>query len=322
MIRNIMLPSVNSKIRGMYSNGLTKEDYEDLIKQTQIKDVIVLLKNKNKELEDLSIDSTRVQIEEVLDRTIITNIKKVELVLKGKNQELFDLFILKYAIKCAKIKWKMLETMDETKSSYIENWVGSIFPNLKKLYEAKTKEEFINNIYHKKIKMIFENNDDLFQIENKLDKFYFETLYNEAYKYSKETADLVDEITDLFNFEWMYRIKRYYGITDENNLVSNKYKINKFDFKKISEAKDVSEINEVLSHTIYKDIFVGEDVYTNIKKYLMKRYKKLMRRNIFDIASIISYFSIKEIENENIINIIEGIRYKISAEEIQKKIVI
>ena len=88
MIRNIMLPSVNSKIRGMYSNGLTKEDYEDLIKQTQIKDVIVLLKNKNKELEDLSIDSTRVQIEEVLDRTIITNIKKVELVLKGKNQEL------------------------------------------------------------------------------------------------------------------------------------------------------------------------------------------------------------------------------------------
>ena len=120
----------------------------------------------------------------------------------------------------------------------------------------------------------------------------------------------------------MYRIKRYYGITDENNLVSNKYKINKLDFKKISEAKDVSEINEVLSHTIYKDIFVGEDVYTNIKKYLMKRYKKLMRRNIFDIASIISYFSIKEIENENIINIIEGIRYKISAEEIQKKIVI
>ena len=66
--------------------------------------------------------------------------------------------------------------------------------------------------------------------------------------------------------------------------------------------------------------------YNNIEKdfkqYLYEMYKRNFERNIFDISMVINYFEMLEIEKKNIITIIEGIRYKLPAKEINSKIII
>ena len=43
----IKYPNLNAKLKAMYANRLTKENINDIIKQNNIKNVVLLLKNKS-----------------------------------------------------------------------------------------------------------------------------------------------------------------------------------------------------------------------------------------------------------------------------------
>lgn len=45
-ILGVKYPNLNSKIKGMYAKRITKNDLEDLIKQNNLKNAILLLKSK------------------------------------------------------------------------------------------------------------------------------------------------------------------------------------------------------------------------------------------------------------------------------------
>jgi len=49
---------------------------------------------------------------------------------------------------------------------------------------------------------------------------------------------------------------------------------------------------------------------------MIYQQKSLMKKYEFSIAPVIGYIYLKEMEAQNIINIIEGIRYKIDADTI------
>jgi vacuolar-type H+-ATPase subunit C/Vma6 len=57
-------------------------------------------------------------------------------------------------------------------------------------------------------------------------------------------------------------------------------------------------------------------------KYLYNLNKKVIKEEMFNICFIFSYLSILDIEIKNIINIVEGIRYKIDRQELKKKLIV
>ena len=59
-------------------------------------------------------------------------------------------------------------------------------------------------------------------------------------------------------------------------------------------------------------------LWHNYLEYIYKIHKMYFRRQPFSVACIISYLRLKELELANIISIIEGIRYGLSEERIQK----
>ena len=81
-------PSINAKLKAMYSKKLKKEDLEDLMKQNHIKDAIILLKSKIDNLEDLSNEAKRLELENALDNIIIMDIKKINQYLRGNNKKI------------------------------------------------------------------------------------------------------------------------------------------------------------------------------------------------------------------------------------------
>ena len=103
-------PSINAKLKAMYSKKLKKEDLEDLMKQEYIKDAIIILKSKIKNLEDLSNDAKRVELENALDKIVIDDMRKIDKYLNGNNKKIWQKYILKYKIDAIKKIYENLIT--------------------------------------------------------------------------------------------------------------------------------------------------------------------------------------------------------------------
>ena len=63
-----------------------------------------------------------------------------------------------------------------------------------------------------------------------------------------------------------------------------------------------------------------DDLEENVDKYLYHVYQKYFRGNIFDVSSSYAYLGMLEKENNDIMNIVEGIRYHLNKEEIRQKL--
>lgn len=254
-MQTVNSPSINAKLKAMYAKKLKKEDFEDLIKQNSIKEAVLILKTKIEELENLSTDITRIELEKAFDNMISNDINKIDKFLHGNSKKIWKQYVLKYQIKEA---------------------------NQKKYYEELLK--------------IVEGNNKQIENEIKLE-------------------------IDLLNILSSYRAKLYYGIENDDILINSFYKIDKEKLEKIRNSKSIDEIKEILKETIYKDI-IKEDMERDFKHFLYNKFKKDFRNEILDLSVVISYFNILEIEKSNIITIIEGIRYKLTSQEIEKKLIL
>ena len=69
------------------------------------------------------------------------------------------------------------------------------------------------------------NGKSNFEIENELDKIYFENLEKTVKGSSKKLEKLIGIQADLFNILWLYRCKRYFGMEKEEYLIPYRYRL-------------------------------------------------------------------------------------------------
>ena len=83
----------------------------------------------------------------------------------------------------------------------------------------------------------------------------------------------------------------------------------------------MDEFRQVLDRTPYASFFNDEGPGAVERRYgdfLYQLHRKRFVQQPFSVACIISYLKLKEFELNNIISVIEGIRYKLAPEEIRK----
>ncbi len=324
MINSKNSPSINSKLKAMYSKKLTKEDLEDLMKQQNLKEAIYLLKSKVYNLENLPIDAKRLQIEKQLDTMIISDISKMSKYIHGKNKKIWDLYLKKYELKIIKIVWNNIIGIEsnelEQKEENILVWINEVFKNLKNIDKIKTKDEVISVIKEDDVKDILINNIDIFERENKLDKLYFEELLEVLKGNNKQLYNIIQEEIDLINIVWTYRMAQYKNLNYKTFIINNYKYISDILLEKIQEVDSINELQEILKDTHYKNI-IKDDIEKDIKRYLYKKYIRIFNSNILDFSIVIAYFRLLEFKKENIITILEGIRYGLSTPEIEKRMI-
>ena len=303
MLEKIKYPNINAKLKGMYAKTLTKEDIEDLLKQNTRKDAIIILKSKMPPLDDLNVDAKRIELESKLDRVIVNDINKIYRYLDSKTKNVFDSYILKYKIRILKIIWKDLNVgKREQEIEEFKTW-KIIFKDLENFINVKDAEEFLKNIEEEELKNIFENNKNTFELDNML------------------TKNIISAQIDLINISSIYRCKKYYGFYDKKYFINYGKKIKIKTIQDVENIQSLQDARYILENKKNKEI-VESSIYDNSKKYIYEKYKKVFIQDQYDISSIIAYFYMKEIEKSNIIAIIEGIRYKLSKEEIQRQVII
>lgn len=331
-ILGVKYPNLNSKIKGMYAKRITKNDLEDLIKQNNLKNAILLLKSKCDIFKNADENIDRLEIESLLEKDQINDILKIQKLLDNKDKEIFEMFLLQYEIKCVKSIFRKLFSDDKTDDIIVQNvkmWTNALFNDIRGIETVQNFYEFFGAIkrmkYNKILKKYQEQeNINVFEVENEIDKLYFETLYDTV-KNEVNSKKIIGSEIDLLNVLWIFRIKKYYNFESEKInqiLIKRYYKLKPNIIQKIIQTNSFEKIKEIMSKTIYKSVFTEESsLEENIDKYLYEVNKKIFRNDITSIAYILAYVNMIEYENNDIINTIEGIRYNMDKTEILKRLV-
>lgn len=334
MIPSVRYPALNAKMKGMYANNLSKQDYDELLSQTNLKDAIIFLKNKFPILENLNENMHRKAIEQELDNLYIYVILKLFKYLNKSEVEIFMQILSKYEIGCVKNVFRNVTTNTDSKEylKNIDNWTTSMFKQIDGINDVTEETEFLELIKSQDYYKIFKEYEDIIEnapleeIEVKLDKFYFQKIYNLSKKINKNMLNIVGTEIDLLNVIWIYRSKKYFNYSKDEIrkiLIPVNYKINKSKLEELLNCSDFNDIKSVLDKTIYKKVFTEENRMEYEKdRFLHDINIRIFRTKMFDISTVYAILNLIEIEIENIINIIEGIRYKLDKLEIQKKIII
>lgn len=312
-----MNPSINSKLKAMYAEKLNREDLEDLMKQQNLTDAIYLLKNKVKEIENLPIDAKRLEIEESLDKILISDILKISKYVTSKNQDIWRIYLLKFKIKLIKELWNNINSNEDID---IQLWTSLLFTDLKGLDQVKNKDDFIVKIHNNDIKQILQKDITIFERENNLDKMFFEKFAKISKESNNKVFEIIQKEIDLNNIVWTYRMAQYKNYNYKEFIVSKYCSISDEVFKNIQDSKNINALKIALSVTKYKNV-ITSNIEIDIKKYLYKIYERIFKTEMLDFSLVIAYFKLLELQRENIITILEGIRYKLDIKEIQKRII-
>ena len=328
----VKYPNINAKLKGMYSKRITKEDLEDIVKQNNLKNTVLLLKSKSEIFKNVDENIDRLEIEILLEESLIKDIKKIINLLEKKDKELFNIFLLQYEIQCIKSMIRKLFSKNKENDIVIQNvkmWADNLFDDIKGIETVQSFDEFFRAIkrmkYSKNFKKYQEQeNINLFEAENQIDREYFETLYDKV-KNIKNVQKIVGSEIDLLNVLWIYRLKKYYNLGKDQikDIIINKnYKLNCNIINRLMESYSFDDIKRIMQDTVYKKVFIDEvNIENNIDRYLYSINKKIFEQDFKSSAYIYAYINLSEYENNDIINAIEGIRYNMEKKEIKRRMV-
>ncbi len=333
-----------AKVKAMMGKLLTDEDYKALLAKNTVNDIAAYLKNKTNyagALKGISESEIhRGQLEEILQEEKEREFVKLFKYENGANKRFFGVFIFRYEIELLKEMLRMLENgilmtfADKTNDYYKKHM--SI--DTQKLANSQTISQFIENLkgspYYDILSRFTANQEHLniFSIEMTLDVYYFGRAWKIIDKLlEKNDKRLVEESfgteIDILNIMWILRCKKYFDTPKEiiySFILPKRFKLKRDALVSLVEANGVDEAYEILKKTPYKKVFEKEDVFMEqyYNKFIHSLQKKLSRMAPYSIMTMLSYIHEKDIEINNIIKIIEGIRYKLDMKEIEKYLII
>lgn len=322
---------VNAKIKGMYGKKINNDEYMELIKQTDLEGIAIILKEKFDYLKNLDENEPkREQIELLLKMDLVNDVVKIEKVLDDNSKRILKLYMEKYKIEYIKNRYMYLMLGKKQEINKIRN-LSELYKEIDELDSCRNLQEFFEFIKYTEYNEIFSKysneyfgpeNKSLFKLENELERMYFENLYKDIKKTKENSVkDIIGKQIDLYNVLWIYRSQKYYGFSSEikENLIQVNYKLTKQEIDRLLSGQNYVEI---LEKNIYKNVLKYEgNLEEKIKKYLNALYIKKLKTDMFDISIVMSYVELKQQQIKNIINIIEGVRYDINRQDIQKKII-
>lgn len=332
--------AVAAKLRAMYSRILTSEDYELLMNKSCVSDVFLWLKNHSAygeifhTIHESSIH--RGQIERVFGRALFDDAYSISLMLPQNNRKMLEAVLAKADIQLVKRVIRAIHTqipldLGTVRAIYKKEHMGISF-DVESVITAKTYDELAEALkgtpLYKVIKpFLSETVTSTFELENALDQCYFTMLNKSADTYlrgqdRKWTKEFLAAEVDMHNLLRSYRYKKYYSYSGEKmlaHLFPNKYKL-KPEFWKTLADSDSKDFRKLAMNTKYRRLFREEDDaswYREVSQAMADSFRKHFRENPYNFTAVICYLFLKEIAIQNLITIIEGVRYALTPKEIR-----
>ena len=324
---NFLSNAVLVKIRAKYAKRLSLDDYKSLLSSDSVSAVASYLKNKDVYCDSLSKMNTEIHrgpLEKALMQSFFEDLSSLA------NYDLkFSKKIFKYILIRSEIKQinKFLTFLKSDNSSTFECFLPKFlkskskinFDNFNKIENYQDLVLFLKKTEYYRFLKPFEHDNpiDINIIESSLYSYQFQITLNsicKLKKISKETKKFFYKCMDIMNIIRVIRAKKVCNPSDDYiSKIIFKFGDYKFNNYNICE-KDLKNI-------FGKDILSIRDLEKKFKEIKFEWAKKNIRySNISEIIGY-SYISLKEFEIMNIVNIIEGVRYKLPSDRIEKMLI-
>ena len=123
---------------------------------------------------------------------------------------------------------------------------------------------------------------------------------------------------DMQNILRIYRLKQYYPEAEVYpHLIPICYKLNKEFLRQMVKSPGIAEFIVALHHTYYGHVFNSFEAPNRAVSQAMKLfYNRMTKRYPQSMAGVMSYFFDKKMESQNLTVVMEGIKYRLTPDEI------
>ena len=206
--------------------------------------------------------------------------------------------------------------------------------NFSKIAEAKNLTDFTaaleGSVFYPLLSSLSrENTVSLFDYENGLDMFYFKTMWQVMNKKMKASDKKIlvqcfGSRMDMLNIQWIYRCKQFYHLAPSDIyavLIPIQYRLKASDIHTLTESETMDGFFSALQSTWYKRELEAirtrhpnPEILANQVNEHIHQYTS--QKDPYSIAILNAYLYRKDREIQQLITIIESIRYGVPSQTI------
>ncbi len=337
--------AVISKAKSMYSKRLKATDYEELLKFNSIPEIVAYLKKADKYSNTLDkvmdYSMHRGQLEDLIKKSYFNNVAKIVNFVSTKDRKFYELDMVKREIEI------VLSSLRSVISGNIETSIRDLplfFRNhasfdIEEVTKSLTFRDLLFALrktrYYDIIRPFFADDPiDIryTDIEQAVFLAYHNLVIERINKYFSgkirtNLMDIYQTKVEVDNIIKIYRLKKFYDAAEDEirkALIMENVRMSKSELEKLIKLDNPDDVLIYISKSQYQE-FIDEDDYVYIEYQAEKiKYNISKRYMYFSTVPAIVYtvfIFLNEIEQKNIFNIIEGIRYDIQKDDIKKMLI-
>ena len=336
--------AVYAKAHALYGKRLLKQNYEDLVSCRSLQELVSYLKSRTaygSVFENVPSDISSVQIEELLRLHLLEDFEALCRYEISAGENFYEYFIIKNDIKQLLLFIRLL--INGTPEKYL-NSLPPFFNkhtelDLYKLASADSYAELLNAVDGSPYKSILEpfaqayNQKGCYiQIEAALNGYLKKFLFAVVSKGTsrKEKKEIREIVNYKFDMDTVVNIYRLIRLEDADEALIKTYINTDFtnfsekEIRKLIQAPFARDMMRLMPETFYKKDFSKVE-YTylegTVQRVLYRKISKSMRYFTNPTAVMLCYVLLAENEIQNIIRIVEGIKYKIPSSRISAALI-
>lgn len=328
------------KARGMYAKRVTHAEYQEMIRRRTVPEVAALLRRHPAfagSLASLNVDPHRGQIEELLDRDVF---HKYEALLRYETDDgSFSLFYyeectLREILRALHLRSiGMARAYNRQVPSYL---VGKVPMDMFELANAPDMPGVLHAIRHTRfarpLAAYLEQDPALRDyplMEAALLRAYYEWLFasideNFSGRERENVRRLFLDVVEGHNLELLLRVKTYFGrvytpAQIDRLLMPYAGRVPKSQLRRLAEAPSTEAFLALLQALpmIRDDIPAEPESFeATMGRSLYNRARRVLHLSSSPYAALAAFLVLTKLQKDNIINVIEGVRYGMPPERI------
>ncbi len=332
-----------AKAHALYAKRLTDDDYSAMVECTSHNELFSYLKTNTAYGEHLdklpNISLSRTRFENTMYQILLNRLASLCRFEKMIGEKLYKYFITKNEIETIIYCSRHLDA-NEITDLFI---IPSFYKKEQTVYgeemqKAKSFDELVGYLkgspYEKTVNAIMKTQGDLnlASLENALYRQLYTETSNQIKKSFKgkqaeEILKYFKTVSDMIMIESVIRLNQFYSSlpgAKANLYISPISEFNEKQTKALIDSKSVEDVLNIIRSTRYKKYFASNDISSveqKTREILIIECAKQLRYSQNPIVCMFCYSTLAENEIKNITHIIEGIKYKLSPDEISKIIV-
>lgn len=328
-----------TKTKAMHGGLLSEEELIRLSEYETVEEIITFLREYGsyapiyQSHEEIA---HRAQVEAVIDDSLYSDYGKLYRFANGQQRRGLEIIFLRYEINVLKNCLKSVcQGEGEKNLSYLNLFFAEHAGfDTEAVTEAKNMTELLQALsgtgYEAFFRRLQEHPDMTYaDYAIQLDILYYRLAWKRKDKLKERgmreiyTKVLGTEI-DWQNIMWMYRSKRFYGRKTADiyaDMIPIRYRLKKAEQKELLETENLEEFVQILGRCAYfteRDAVVKLGDEITFRRIMDQTYRKVCQKYPMSLASILMYLYEKENEIDVLTTILEGVRYRIPARDIQE----